>query len=99
MESFSKADVAALLDVRLATGGLIEGRRIEDLLDSWGFVGRLRHSLRATARSRPNLHPDGKSGSKRVLFGALFVHPSACREFSVRHAMTKMMAGSSMVVS
>ena len=41
MESFSKADVAALLDVRLATGGLIEGKRIEDFLDSLGIRGSI----------------------------------------------------------
>lgn len=41
MESFSKADAAALLDVRLATGGLIEGRRIENFLDSLGIRGSI----------------------------------------------------------
>jgi NTE family protein len=41
LESFSKADVAALLDVRLASGGLIEGRRIESFLDSLGIRGSI----------------------------------------------------------
>jgi NTE family protein len=39
MENFTRRDTAVLLDVRLATGGLIEGRRIENLLDSLGIIG------------------------------------------------------------
>jgi NTE family protein len=41
MESFSKADIAPLLDVRLATGGLIAGRRIENFLDGLGIRGSI----------------------------------------------------------
>lgn len=41
LENFSKADVAAMLDVRLRTGGLIEGRRIENFLDSLGIRGSI----------------------------------------------------------
>ena len=39
MENFGRHDVAAMLDIHLATGGLIEGRRIEDFLDSLGIAG------------------------------------------------------------
>jgi len=39
MESFGRRDTAALLDIRLASGGLIEGRRIEDFLDGLGITG------------------------------------------------------------
>ena len=41
MQNFGRRDVAALLDVRLATGGLIEGRRIETFLDSLGIAGAI----------------------------------------------------------
>ena len=41
MENFSKADVASMLDLRLATGGLIEGRRIENFLDSLAIQGTI----------------------------------------------------------
>ena len=41
MESFSRADVASFLDLRLSTGGLIEGRRIEGLLDSLEIRGSI----------------------------------------------------------
>ena len=36
MENFGRHDVAVMLDVHLATGGLIEGRRVENFLDSLG---------------------------------------------------------------
>jgi len=39
MENFSRRDVAAMLDVHLTTGGLIEGRRVENFLDSLGIAG------------------------------------------------------------
>ena len=53
MEHFSRRDVAAMLDVHLATGGLIEGRRIENFLDSLGIAGpietqRIRYAAVAT---------------------------------------------------
>ena len=41
MENFGRRDVAALLDVHLSTGGLIEGRRIENFLDSLGVAGSI----------------------------------------------------------
>lgn len=41
LENFGRRDVAALLDVRLATGGLIEGRRVENFLDSLGISGSI----------------------------------------------------------
>jgi NTE family protein len=41
MENFTRRDTAVLLDVRLATGGLIEGRRIENFLDSLGIMGSI----------------------------------------------------------
>jgi NTE family protein len=41
MENFSRRDVAAMLDVHLATGGLIKGRRIENFLDSLGIAGAI----------------------------------------------------------
>jgi NTE family protein len=41
MENFSKADVAGMVDVRLSTGGLIKGKRIEDFLDSLGIRGAI----------------------------------------------------------
>ena len=41
MENFGRRDVASMLDVHLATGGLIEGRRIENFLDSLGIAGAI----------------------------------------------------------
>lgn len=41
MENFSKADIAGMLDLRLATGGLIEGRRIENFLDGLKIQGMI----------------------------------------------------------
>lgn len=41
MEAFGRRDVAAMLDVHLATGGLIEGRRVEHFLDSLGITGSI----------------------------------------------------------
>lgn len=41
MENFTKVDVASMLDPHLAMGGLIEGRRIENFLDSLEIRGRI----------------------------------------------------------
>lgn len=41
MENFGRRDVAAMLDVHLTTGGLIEGRRVETFLDSLGIAGSI----------------------------------------------------------
>jgi NTE family protein len=41
LENFGKRDIAALLDVHLTTGGLIEGKRIEDFLDGLGISGSI----------------------------------------------------------
>lgn len=41
MEHFSKADVAGMLDLRLSMGGLIEGKRIENFLDSLAIKGTI----------------------------------------------------------
>jgi NTE family protein len=41
MQSFGRRDVAAMLDLRLTTGGLIEGKRVEDFLDGLGIVGSI----------------------------------------------------------
>ena len=41
MEHFGRRDVAAMLDVHLTTGGLIEGRRVESFLDSLGIAGSI----------------------------------------------------------
>lgn len=41
MENFGRRDVAAMLDVRLMTGGLIEGRRVENFLDGLGIAGSI----------------------------------------------------------
>ncbi len=41
MENFGKADVASMLDVRLTSGGLIEGKRIENFLESLGIHGAI----------------------------------------------------------
>jgi NTE family protein len=41
IESFRRRDVAAMLDVRLATGGLIEGRRVDDFLEGLGVSGAI----------------------------------------------------------
>ncbi len=41
MENFGRRHVVAMLDVHLTGGGLIEGRRIEDFLDSLGIVGSI----------------------------------------------------------
>ena len=39
MEKFGRRHVAAMFDIRLSTGGLIEGRRIENLLAELGITG------------------------------------------------------------
>ena len=39
IENFGRRDVAAMFDVKLATGGLIEGKRVEALLESIGVTG------------------------------------------------------------
>ena len=41
MENFGRRDVAAMFDVHLATGGLIEGKRVETFLDSLGVAGSI----------------------------------------------------------
>jgi NTE family protein len=41
VESFGRRHVAGMLDVRLATGGLIEGKRIESFLDQLGIAGAI----------------------------------------------------------
>ena len=41
MENFGKRDTAGMLDLRLASGGLIEGRRIETFLDDLGISGAI----------------------------------------------------------
>lgn len=41
MENFGKADFAGMLDLRLATGGLMEGRRIENFLDGLEIRGTI----------------------------------------------------------
>jgi NTE family protein len=41
MENFGRRDVAAMFDVHLTTGGLIEGRRVEKFLDSLGISGSI----------------------------------------------------------
>ena len=41
MENFGRRDVAAMFDVHLTTGGLIEGRRVETFLESLGIAGSI----------------------------------------------------------
>jgi len=41
IENFRRRHVAAMLDVQLATGGLIEGKRIERFLDQLGISGSI----------------------------------------------------------
>lgn len=41
MENFGRRDVAAMLDVHLTTGGLIEGKRVETFLDGLGIAGAI----------------------------------------------------------
>ncbi len=41
MENFGRRDVAAMLDLHLRTGGLIEGKRIETFLDNLGITGSI----------------------------------------------------------
>lgn len=41
IENFGRRDVAAMFDVRLATGGLIEGKRVETFLDGLGIAGSI----------------------------------------------------------
>ena len=41
MESFNRRQVAAMFDVHLTSGGLIEGRRIETFLDELGISGAI----------------------------------------------------------
>jgi NTE family protein len=41
METFGRRDVAAMLDLHLTTGGLIEGKRVEEFLDGLGVAGSI----------------------------------------------------------
>jgi hypothetical protein len=41
MEKFGRRHVAAMFDVRLSTGGVIEGKHIENLLDELGISGAI----------------------------------------------------------
>jgi len=41
IQNFRRRDVAALLDVKLAAGGLIEGRRVEQFLEGLGIAGAI----------------------------------------------------------
>lgn len=41
IETFERHNVAAMFDVKLATGGLIEGKRVEALLDGVGITGSI----------------------------------------------------------
>ena len=41
VESFSRREVAAMFDLHLSSGGLIEGRRIESFLDELGISGSI----------------------------------------------------------
>jgi NTE family protein len=41
VESFGRRDVAAMFDLHLSSGGLIEGRRIESFLDELGISGSI----------------------------------------------------------
>ncbi len=41
IENFSRRDVAAMLDLHLTTGGLVEGKRVENYLDSLGIAGSI----------------------------------------------------------
>lgn len=41
IENFGRRDVAAMFDLRLATGGLIEGKRVQALLDDVGITGSI----------------------------------------------------------
>ena len=41
VESFSRREVAAMFDLHLSSGGLIEGRRIESFLDELGITGSI----------------------------------------------------------
>lgn len=58
MENFGRRDVAAMFDVHLATGGLIEGRRVENFLDGLGIAG----SIEAQARRYAAVATDLASG-------------------------------------
>lgn len=90
MENFSKADIAGMLDLRLATGGLIEGRRIENFLDSLKIQGSIEtFSARYGAVARRTSHRR-KSGCKPDPWGGRFAPPSACRAYSAPWGMTSM---------
>ena len=41
MENFSRRDVGSMLDLHLSSGGLIEGKRIENFLDGLGISGSI----------------------------------------------------------
>jgi NTE family protein len=41
MENFGRRDVAGMLDLHLRSGGLIEGKRVEQFLDSLGIAGTI----------------------------------------------------------
>jgi NTE family protein len=49
MESFGRHDVAAMVDLHLTTGGLIEGRRVENFLDGLGIAGSIETQSRRYA--------------------------------------------------
>jgi len=41
IENFGRRDVAAMFDIKLASGGLIEGKRVEALLETIGVTGSI----------------------------------------------------------
>ena len=51
VESFGRREVAAMFDIHLSSGGLIEGRRIESFLEELGISGNI-ESLKDSIRRR-----------------------------------------------
>lgn len=82
MKNFSRRDVAAMFDVHLTTGGLIEGRRVEKFLDSLGIAG----SIEAQGPRYAAVATDLASGREIWLQQGPIVH--AVRASSAQRSMT-----------
>ncbi len=52
MESFGRRHVAAMFDLRFTSGGLIEGKRIENFLDELGITGAIETGRPSLRRGR-----------------------------------------------
>jgi NTE family protein len=89
LENFGRRDVAAMFDVHLTTGGLIEGRRVETFLDSLGIAGSIETQDTRYAAVATDLTSGGEIWFQHGPIGrARCARQSVCLESSVRRGMT-----------